>query len=162
MLGRSGAHWVTLTIMVSMIGSANGMVLAGARVYYAMAKDGLFFRWCGAVLPRFRTPHLALGFQCLWAICLVLVGTYQQLFTCVIFAGWIFYGLSVYAVIVLRRKRPDLARPFRVWGYPLVPIVFVLGASWVIANMLVEKPIEAGIGGLMIVLGVPVYWLWRC
>jgi APA family basic amino acid/polyamine antiporter len=159
--GRGGAHWVTLAIIIAMFGSVNGMILAGARVYYAMAQDGLFFRWCGAVHPRFRTPHFSLGFQCAWAICLVVLGTYEQLFTYVIFAAWVFYALTALAVIVLRRKRPDLPRPYRVFGYPFVPLIFVLTAVWFISNTFVEKPAEAGIGCLIVALGVPVYFMWK-
>jgi len=159
--GRAGSHFVTLAIIVSMFGSVNGMVLAGARVYYAMAKDGLFFRWCGAVHPKFRTPHLSLVFQSGWAIFLVIFGTYEELFTYVIFVAWVFYALTAFAVIVLRRKKPHLPRPYRVPGYPLVPIIFVLTAVWFIMNTLTEKPLEAGIGSLIVVLGIPVYLLWK-
>ena len=159
--GHSGSHVVTFAIMMAMLGSVNGMVLAGARVYYAMARDGLFFRWCGRVHPRFRTPHLALALQAGWALCLVLLGSYEQLFTYVIFAAWVFYALTAFAVIVLRRKRPDLPRPYRVFGYPLVPVIFVLAAAWIIVNTLMEKPAEAGWGSLIVALGVPVYFLWK-
>jgi APA family basic amino acid/polyamine antiporter len=161
LFGRSGAHWVSLAIIVAMLGCVNGMILAGARVYYAMAKDGLFFRWCGLVHPKFHTPHLSLLSQAAWAILLVLLGTYEQLFTYVIFAGWIFYALTVFAVILLRRKRPDLRRPYRVTGYPLVPAVFLVAAAGFILNTLLAKPLESGIGCGIVALGFPVYWLWK-
>jgi basic amino acid/polyamine antiporter, APA family len=161
LFGRSGSHLVTLVIIVCMFGSVNGMVLAGARVYYAMARDGLFFRWCAAVHPRFRTPHFSLVFQAGWAILLVALGTYEQLFTFVIFAQWLFYALTGLAVIVLRRKRPELSRPYRVFAYPFVPALFVLTAVWFILNTLVERPFEAGMGSLLVALGVPVYLLWK-
>ncbi len=159
--GHAGAHFVTLAIIITMWGSVNGMVLAGARVYYAMARDGLFFRWCGAVHPRYHTPHLALMFQAAWAIALVVLGSYEQLFTYVIFAAWVFYALTAFAVIVLRRTRPDLPRPYRVFGYPFVPIIFVLAGIWFVGNTLAQKPAEAGIGSLIVVLGIPVYLWWR-
>lgn len=159
--GRTGSHLVTLAIIITMFGSVNGMILAGARVYYAMARDGLFFRSCGAVHPRFRTPHRALVLQSFWAIVLVALGRYEQLFTYVIFVAWIFYALTAFAVVVLRRKRPDLQRPYRVFGYPLVPMIFVLTAVWFILNTLVEKPREAGIGSLIVALGAPVYLIWK-
>ena len=159
--GHAGAHFVTLAIIIAMWGSVNGMVLAGARVYYAMARDGLFFRWCGAVHPRFHTPHLSLLFQAAWAIALVVLGSYEQLFTYVIFAAWVFYALTAFAVIVLRRTRPDLPRPYRVFGYPFVPLIFVLAGVWFVANTLVQKPAEAGIGALIVILGIPVYLWWR-
>jgi APA family basic amino acid/polyamine antiporter len=161
LFGRGGAHWVTLAIIVAMLGCVNGMILAGARVYYAMARDGLFFRWCGNVHPRFRTPHLSLLFQAAWAVLLVLLGTYEQLFTYVIFAGWIFYALTVLAVIILRRKRPDLRRPYRVSGYPFVPAAFLIAAACFILNTLLARPLEAGIGCGIVALGIPAYWLWK-
>jgi APA family basic amino acid/polyamine antiporter len=159
--GQRGAHLVALVIIISTLGSLNGSILAAPRVYYAMAQDGLFFRWCAAVHPRFRTPHLSLLFQCCWAMGLVVLGTYEQLFTYVIFAAWVFYALTALAVVVLRRKRPDLPRPYRVFGYPFVPMIFVLAAAWFITNTLIEKPVEAGIGTLIVALGVPVYLIWR-
>jgi APA family basic amino acid/polyamine antiporter len=161
LFGRGGAHWVTLAIIVAMLGCVNGMILAGARVYYAMARDGLFFRWCGNVHPRFRTPHLSLLFQAAWAVLLVLLGTYEQLFTYVIFAGWIFYALTVLGVIILRRKRPDLPRPYRVSGYPFVPAAFLIAAACFILNTLLARPLEAGIGCGIVALGFPAYLLWK-
>jgi APA family basic amino acid/polyamine antiporter len=91
----------------------------------------------------------------------VALGTYEQLFTYVIFAAWVFYALTGFAVIILRRKRPDLPRPYRVFGYPLVPIVFVLAATWFLVNTVIERPVESGIGSLIVALGVPVYLMWR-
>jgi APA family basic amino acid/polyamine antiporter len=161
LFGRGGARWVTLAIIIAMLGSLNGMILAGARVYYAMARDGLFFRWCGVVHPRFRTPHLSLLFQAAWAVLLVLLGTYEQLFTFVIFAGWIFYALTALAVIVLRRKRPDLPRPYRVFGYPYVPAGFVIAAACFTVNTLLARPVEAGIGIGIVALGIPAYLVWK-
>lgn len=160
-LGRTGSRMVSLLIIVSTLGSINGSVLAAPRVYYAMAKDGLFFRWCAAVHPRFHTPHLALLLQGAWATLLVLMGTYEQLFTYVIFGAWVFYALAAFAVIVLRRKMPALPRPYRVFCYPFVPLVFVSMASWFLLNTLWQKPREAGIGSLMVALGIPVYFVWK-
>jgi APA family basic amino acid/polyamine antiporter len=159
--GRAGSYMVSLAIIICTLGSLNGSILAAPRVYYAMAQDGLFFRWCAAVHPRFRTPHVALIVQGLWAVLVVAMGTYEQLFTYVIFAAWVFNGLAGFAVIILRRKRPDLPRPYRVFGYPVVPIVFVLTSTWFIVNTLVEKPVESGIGSLIVALGVPVYLIWK-
>jgi APA family basic amino acid/polyamine antiporter len=159
--GHAGSEIVSLVIIISTLGSINGSVLAAPRVYYAMAKDGLFFRWCAAVHPRFHTPHLALLLQGTWATLLVLLGTYDQLFTYVIFAAWVFYALAAFAVIVLRRKLPGLPRPYRVVGYPFVPLIFVIAAAWFLLNTLREKPLEAGMGSLMVIIGVPVYFLWK-
>ncbi len=159
--GGTGALFVSLLIIISTLGSLNGSILAAPRVYYAMAKDGLFFRWCAAVHPKYHTPHWALIVQCVWAVLLVVMGTYEQLFTYVVFAAWVFYALTGYAVIVLRRKLPDLPRPYRVFGYPWVPVAFVLASTWFVVNTLVEKPVESGLGALIVALGVPVYWFWK-
>ncbi len=159
--GSWGSHVVSMAVIIAAIGSLNGSILAGARVYYAMAKDGLFFRWCASVHPRFRTPHLALVVQGIWSSFLVLLAGYEQLFTYTVFAAWFFYALTAFGVIVLRRKKPDLPRPYRVFAYPLVPIVFVLTAAWFIMNTLVERPIEAGLGSLIVAAGVPVYLIWK-
>ncbi len=159
--GRAGAQFVSLLIIISTLGSLNGSILAAPRVYYAMAKDGLFFRWCAEIHPKYHTPHRALLVQCIWAVLLVVLGTYNELFTYVVFAAWIFYALTGYAVIILRRKRPDLPRPYRVTGYPWVPIAFVLASVWFLVNTLFEKPVESGLGTLMVLLGVPVFWFWR-
>ena len=161
LFGRAGAHWVSLAVIVAMLGCVNGMILAGARVYYAMARDGLFFRWCGNVHPKFRTPHLSLLFQAAWAVLLVLLGTFEQLFTFVIFAGWIFYALTALGVIVLRHTRPELPRSYRVSGYPYVPVAFVLAAVVFILNTIFARPLEAGIGCGIVALGVPAYVLWK-
>jgi basic amino acid/polyamine antiporter, APA family len=159
--GHFGAQLVSLLIIISTLSSLNGSILAAPRVYYAMAKDGLFFRWCAAVHRRYHTPHMALVLQGAWAAVLVLMGTYEQLYTYVVFAAWIFYALTGLAVLVLRRKMPNLPRPYRVWGYPWVPIAFVVTSGWFTLNMLLQTPREAGIGAVMLALGVPVYWIWK-
>ena len=160
-LGPKGSQLVALAIIIAVFGSINGSILAGARVYYAMAKDGLFFRWCAAVHPRFRTPHLALVVQAVWSVLLVSLAGYEELFTYTVFAAWIFYALTAGGVIVLRRKLPDLPRPYRVPAYPWVPILFVVAAAAFVGNTLVEKPVEAGWGCVLVALGVPVYFIWR-
>ena len=160
-MGPRGAQLVALAIIIAVFGSINGSILTAARVYYTMAHDGLFFGWCGTVHPRFRTPHLALLVQGAWSVLLVCLASYEELFTYSIFAAWIFYALTALGVIVLRRKRPDLPRPYRVAGYPWVPILFVLAASAFVANTLLEKPTEAGWGTVLVALGVPVYFIWR-
>ncbi len=159
--GHTGSYLVSLLIIISTLGSLNGSILAAPRVYYAMAKDGLFFRWCARVHPRFHTPYVALLVQGGWAIALVAAGTYEQLFTYAIFAAFVFYALGALAVVVLRRSKPDAPRPFRVLGYPYVPMIFVLGSVWFLGNTLREEPREAGFGVLMLAVGLPVYWFWR-
>jgi APA family basic amino acid/polyamine antiporter len=160
-LGPVGFHLITFVVMITIFGCINSSVLTVARVYYAMAQDGLFFRWCASVHPRFRTPYLALVAQAVWSVLLVTLGNYEQLYTYAIFAAWVFYALTAFGVIVLRRKRPDLPRPYRVFGYPWVPMIFVLAAAWFIVNTLIEKPVEAGLGSLIVALGVPVYLIWK-
>ena len=159
--GRTGSYLVSLLIIISALGSLNGSILAAPRVYYAMARDGLFFSWCARVHPRFRTPHLALVVQGAWAIIMVGAGTYEQLYTYAIFAAFVFYALTALAVPVLRRARPDAPRPYRVFGYPFVPIVFVLCSAWFLVNTLREEPLEAGCGAAMLAVGVLVYCFWR-
>jgi basic amino acid/polyamine antiporter, APA family len=161
MFGPTGSLFVSLLVIISTLGSLNGSILSAPRVYYAMAKDGTFFHWCARVHPRFRTPHLALLLQGAWAILLIAWGTYEQLFTFVVFAAWIFYALTAFAVIILRRKMPNLKRPYRVWAYPFVPLGFTLGSVWFLLNMLAEKPMESGLGMLMVAVGIPVYLIWR-
>ena len=159
--GHTGSYLVSLLIIISTLGALNGSILAAPRVYYAMAKDGLFFRWFMRVHPRFHTPYVALVVQGVWAIVLVAAGTYEQLFTYVIFAAFVFYALTALAVVVLRRTRPEAPRPYRVFGYPYVPLIFVLASAWFLVNTLIEEPLEARSGAIMLAIGVPVYWFWR-
>jgi APA family basic amino acid/polyamine antiporter len=159
--GHTGSYLVSLLIIISTLGSLNGSILAAPRVYYAMARDGLFFRWCARVHPRFHTPHLALLVQGAWAIVLVAAGTYEQLFTYAIFTAFVFYALTALAVVVLRRTLPNAPRPYRVFGYPYVPIIFVLGSAWFLVNTLIEEPVEAGWGAAMLAVGVLVYGVWK-
>jgi basic amino acid/polyamine antiporter, APA family len=159
--GRSGSYLVSLLIIISTLGSLNGSILAAPRVYYAMARDGLFFRWCARIHPRFHTPHVALLVQGAWATALVAAGTYEQLFTYAIFAAFVFYALTALAVVVLRRTMPDAPRPYRVFACPYVPLIFVLGSAWFLANTLVEAPREAGFGVVMLGIGLLVYFFWQ-
>jgi len=159
--GHGGSLLVSMLILISTLGSLNGSILAAPRVYYAMARDGLFFRWCTHIHPRFHTPDVALLVQAAWAIILVAAGTYEQLYTYVIFAAFVFYALTALAVVVLRRKRPDAPRPYRVFGYPYVPIIFVLGSAWFLVNTLLEEPVEAAGGAVMLGVGGLVYGFWK-
>jgi APA family basic amino acid/polyamine antiporter len=161
LLGPPGGRMISLVVLVATFGSVNGMVLAGARVIYAMSREGHFFQALGRVHPRFHTPHLSLLVQGVWSCLLILLGGYEQLFTYVIFAAWIFYLLTTLAVVVLRVKWPQAERPFRVPGYPVVPLLFVAAALWFIANTLRERPWESLIGSAIVLIGVPVYLLWK-
>lgn len=159
-LGAVGAGFVAAAIVVSTLGANNGIVLTAARIPYAMARGGHFFRWAGAVHPRWATPVPALVAQGAIAVALVFTGTYEQLATYVVFAGFLFYALSCGAVIRLRRTRPDLARPYRAWGYPVTPLVFIGFSVWLVWNTIAEAPRDAAIGLALIAAGVPGYWYW--
>ena len=159
-LGDQGRDAVALAAMISIFAALNGSILSGARVPYALAKDGYFFGPLGRVHPRHRTPHYAILALSAWGALLVLSGSYEQLFTYVIFSGWIFYGLTGSAVFVLRSKRPEMERPFRVLGYPYVPAVFVTMAAALVAMTLWTSPRESLLGLALIALGFPFYLHW--
>ncbi|MGB5477615.1 MAG: amino acid permease, partial [Thermoanaerobaculia bacterium] len=136
-------------------------ILYSPRIYLPMARDGVFFHSLAAVHPKFHTPGRSLWAQSLWAIALTLSGTYEQLYTYVVFAAVLFHAATTAAVFVLRRKLPDAPRPYRVWGYPVVPALFVLASILLIANTLIEKPIESLLGLGLVALGLPAYFWWR-
>jgi APA family basic amino acid/polyamine antiporter len=159
--GSIGAGIVAATVAVSMFGANNGFVFTGSRMYYAMARAGLFFRSLGSIHPRFETPVASLLAQGAWSCLLVLSGTYDQLIAYIIFASFLFYAMSCAAVIILRRRSPDALRPYKTWGYPLTPIVFILFAVALTINTIVESPSDAAIGYAMILAGIPAYWWWK-
>jgi APA family basic amino acid/polyamine antiporter len=159
--GPRGAAFVSILILCSIFGALNGTVLGGPRAYFAMARDGVFFAAVGKVHPRFLTPALAILIQGIWAAALAASGTYEQLYTYVIFSAWIFYGAAVLAVLVLRRKKPSLPRPYRVWGYPILPLAFALAALAIVSNTLATKPRESCIGLALILAGVPIHLAWQ-
>jgi APA family basic amino acid/polyamine antiporter len=156
-----GGAMISLAVMLSTFGSVNATSMTTARVYFAMAKDRLFFRSMGAVHPRYRTPGRSIVVQCVWACVLTLTGTFDQLFTYVIFAGWIFYGLGAAGVFILRRKFPDSNRAYRVPGYPFVPLAFVLVATWFVVNTLITNPADSMVGLVLLALGLPLYLYWK-
>ncbi len=158
--GPRGAAFVSGLILCSIFGATNGSILGGARGCFAMARDGVFFSRVGRIHPRFHTPHVALLLQGFWAIVLAISGTYEQLYTYVIFTGWIFYAAAVLSVVVMRRKRPGLARPYRVLAYPILPIAFAAAALMIVLNSLLIKPLESGIGLALVLLGIPIYLYW--
>ena len=165
---------MALAIMVSTFGCANGLILAGARVYYAMAHDGLFFRSIGR-LNTFHVPAMGLLLQGIWAAFLVLLRTrltdtatgavtygnlYGVLLDYVIFAALMFYVLTIGGVIVLRRKRPDAERPYRAWGYPVVPVLYIVTATLIMLILILYQTQDTWPGLVIVILGVPVYLLW--
>jgi APA family basic amino acid/polyamine antiporter len=158
--GRAGVL-VGTAVMISILGSLNGSILTGPRIYYAMAKDGLFFRQAARVHPRNRTPDVAIAMQAVWACALALTGTFVQLFTFVMFVSILFWIAAAGAVIVLRVKRPDLPRPYRVPGYPAVPVLFMLAAAGILVSSLRESPVESLAGLGLTALGIPVYIIWK-
>ena len=160
MIGPLGGAIVAATVAVSTFGCNAASVIVTSRMCYAMGSDGLFFRRTGRIHPVYRTPHYALLFTCAWSMILCLTGTYQQLFTYVTFASVLFFVLGGFAIFKLRRSRPDVPRPYRTWGYPVVPALFVIGASLLTVNTLIEKPTESLAGLGLLVLGLPAYWYW--
>jgi APA family basic amino acid/polyamine antiporter len=160
-IGPLGASIVAVIILISISGAANQVLLTSPRVYFAMAKDGLFFRKIAGVHPRYLTPHVSIVAMGAWSIVLSLSGTFEQLFTYVIFGEWIFFGLTVAAVIVLRKKRPDLPRPYKTFGYPLTPIFFILAALLISVNTLINEFFNALAGLVIILLGLPAYFYWH-
>ncbi len=158
--GPTAGNLIALAILVSMFSAANGVTLTATRAYYAMANDGVFFRKLGEVHPRFKTPAVAVVWSSIWAILLAVTGTFEQLLTYVVFAGWIFYALGAAAVFVFRKTHPTAERPFRVPLYPLTPLLFVLASAAIVLNTLVTQP-ERGFVGLGIILvGAPAYMMW--
>jgi amino acid transporter len=158
--GHGAAYWMTLAMVISAIGSLNSSVLSGARVPYAMARDGLFFRIADGIHPKFLTPSRALIFQGVLAGLMALTGTFEELTNLFIFAGWIFYGLAVVALFRLRRTEPEMPRPYRCWGYPWVPGIFVAGALALTVSILLQRPGRSLIGLLLIAAGLPFYRYW--
>jgi APA family basic amino acid/polyamine antiporter len=161
MIGPAGGAFVAVAVLVSTFGCVNGLTLAGARVVYAMARDGLFFRSAARVHPRHHTPSRALLAHGLVAGLLTLTGTYSDLLTLTAFSSLLFNVLTVVGLFVLRRRRPDLARPYRVWGYPLVPLLFVAVALFFLVYMPVADPRNTGFGLLLTAAGLPAYFYWR-
>src|SRR5207253_7373664 len=147
--------------MVSSFGCNNGLILAGARVYYAMARDGLFFRSAAKLHPTYKTPAVSLMVQMVWICILCVSGSYGQLLDYVIFAVLVFYILTITGLFVLRRTRPEAVRPYRAFGYPVLPGLYIVMAGWICVVLLRYKPQYTWPGLIVVLLGVPVYLVWR-
>jgi APA family basic amino acid/polyamine antiporter len=158
--GHGSASWLTLAMIVCALGTLNSSILSGARVDYAMARDRLFFRSLASVHPKYRVPMNALIFQGCLAGALALTGTFEDLYSLFIFAGWIFYGLATASVFWLRYKEPNLPRPYRTWGYPVVPALFVIGALALTVNIWLDRPWRCTLGLVLILLGLVFYRRW--
>ena len=161
LMGSGGRTFINVAILTSTFGCANGLILAGARVYYAMASDGLFFERASRVSPRTHTPVFSLVIQAVWTSLLVLSGNYSELLDYVIFAALLFYVLTVCGLFVLRRTRPDLDRPYKAWGYPVLPGIYVLMAFLVMLDLLFVKPRFTWPGLIIVLTGVPVFFFWN-
>ena len=157
-IGHGGAFMSALVVF-STFGAISGIILAGPRVYFAMARDGLLFRWLAAIHPTRRTPHRAIWIQGLWASVLVLTGSYRALFTRVVYTEWIFFGLMAVGLFFIRR-RSDVQRQYSAWGYPVAPALFALSAFAIVVNQVLADPRESMIGLGFVLLGVPVYLAW--
>jgi len=159
--GNQAAAWITAAMVISGFTTLNSSILTGARVPYAMARDKLFFRVADGIHPKFRTPAGALVFQGTVASAMVLTGQFEDLFSLFIFAQWIFYALTVASVFSLRKREPNLPRPYRAAGYPWVPAIFVLGATALTVNLYIQRPVRSTIGLLLILSGLIFYRFWR-
>ena len=160
-VGGWGAKAVAVAAMISIFAALNGSILSGSRVPYAMARDGRFFASVGRVNPTYHTPSISILLLSAWSALLVLSGRYDQLFTYVIFASWILYGMTTASVIVLRHKRPEMSRPYKTLGYPVLPVLFVLIAGILVLSTLFDSPRESLLGLSLIFLGLPFYFYWK-
>jgi amino acid transporter len=158
-LGRGGAALMSAIVAVSTFGALNGVILSGPRAYLAMARDGLLASWAAAIHPRFHTPHRAILLQGIWAVILVSTGTYRALFTRVVYTEWIFFALMAAGLFRLR-ARGSYQPTYRVWGFPAVPIVFILASGFIVAHQLVTDAVNAWTGFLFVAAGLPVYFVF--
>jgi basic amino acid/polyamine antiporter, APA family len=159
--GPVAARLIAVAILVSIFSAANGLVLTAPRVFWAMARDGVFFRGLAQVDSRFGTPAISIAVMSAWAMLLALTGTFDQLLTYVVFTGWLFYALGAASIFVYRRRLPDEPRPFRVPGYPVTPLLFVGAAAAIVLNTLYAQTGRAVIGIAVVLTGVPAYLIWR-
>jgi APA family basic amino acid/polyamine antiporter len=161
LFGPSAGSAMSALILISIFGCLSATILYGPRIFYAMAKDGLFFKSFATVHTKYHSPSVAVIWQGIWSGLLCLSGSYEQLYTYVVCATLIFFMAAALAVFVLRKRHPDARRPYRLWGYPVVPILFGLSMLFIAINSLIEKPLESLIGIIIILIGLPVYWYWR-
>jgi APA family basic amino acid/polyamine antiporter len=159
LIGFGGGAFMSALVIFSTFGALNGIILCGPRVYYSMAQDGLLFRWVGDIHPKHRTPYKAIFLQAIWSSILVVTGTYRVLFTRVVYTEWIFFALMAFGLYVFRR-RPHIVRGYKIWGYPVVPAIFIVFSLAIVANQLASDPRESLFGLVIVLLGMPVYCLW--
>jgi basic amino acid/polyamine antiporter, APA family len=159
--GSRGARWLTMAMAISALGALHVVVLTGARIPFAMARDGVFFQFAQRVHPAFRTPSGSLIFLGSIGAVLALSGTYEELYALFVFAVWIFFALTAIALLRLRKTEPDLTRPYRAWGYPVTPLIFLIAAIALTANLWMVRPIRSSLGLAVILAGIPFYHHWR-
>jgi APA family basic amino acid/polyamine antiporter len=159
--GARGAAWLTVAMAISALGALHVVVLTGARIPYAMARDGVFFQFARHIHPRFRTPGGSLIFLGCVAALLALSGTYEELYSLFVFAVWIFFALAAIALLRLRKIEPNLVRPYRAWGYPWTPLIFLTAAVALTVNLWIVRPVRSSLGLLVILAGVPFFYVWR-
>jgi len=159
-MGSLGGTLIALVIMISSAGAANGAILTSSRLYFAQARDGLFFRKVAEVHPRFGTPSFSILLQGIWSAMLAVSGSYEMLIAYALFAMWAFHGMAVFSVLILRRRDPGRARPYKMWGYPVTPLLFVLFALWFVLNTLITRPVSSSASALIMAAGVAAYYVW--
>ena len=159
--GSRGAQWLTVAMAISALGALHVVVLTGARIPYAMARDGVFFQFAKRIQPSFHTPSGALIYLGCAAALLALTGTYEELYSLFVFAVWIFFALTAIAVLRLRRTEPELVRPYRAWGYPWTVVIFLVAALALTINLWMMRPVRSSLGLLVIVAGIPFFYRWR-
>jgi APA family basic amino acid/polyamine antiporter len=159
-MGPAGGVFLAAVILMSITGSMNGWIMTAPRIFFAQARDGMFLPIFGRIHPKYKTPHISIALFGVWSVLLTLTGTYETLASYAMYAAWIFYGLTSAGVIVLRARRPDLARPYKMWGYPTTLLLFVAVAIGFVLNTLIATPGPAIVGTLLIAAGAPVYWIW--
>jgi APA family basic amino acid/polyamine antiporter len=161
LFGPAAGQLIAVAILVSIFSAANAVTLTAPRVYFAMARDGIFFKRLAQVHPTLGTPAFSIVVSSAWAAVLAASGTFEQLLTYVIFSGWAFYALGALALFHYRRLSPPPPCPYRVPGYPWTPLLFVLSAAGIVASTLVTQPARAAVGVALVLLGAPAFWLWR-
>ncbi len=161
LFGGTAAAVVSAAVVVSTFGAMNGSIIVGPRVYYAMAKDNLFFKRMAEVHPRFRTPGFAILIQAIWSSLIALSGTFEQIITFAMFVSIMFWIAAAASVFTLRKKHPEMPRPYKTWGYPVVPLIFIFASAGILLDTLIEKPIESLAGIALTLVGIPLYFYWK-
>ncbi|MFC1728918.1 APC family permease [candidate division KSB1 bacterium] len=161
LFGATTAGLISAAVAISVLGALNGKVFVGPRIYYAMAKDRLFFAKVAEVHPRFHTPGFAIIVQAVWACILIMTGTFGQLLVFVMFVAILFWIAAALSVFALRKKYPALPRPYKIWGYPATPVLFIIVSAGILLNTVIEKPVESAAGIGLTLIGIPIYYYWK-